>query len=241
PLTKPLPMLRLEMIVPEGMVYIPGGDLMIGSGIANKDNPSGPPHRVTIKPFFVDKYEVTREGYKNFVRATGHTAPPDWKDQSYPVNSGQWPVTGVWWRDADAYCKWKGGRLPTEEEWEFAARGADGRLYPWGNTFDVEKANVARQAGSLSPVGSFPTGASPYGVFDLSGNAWEWTESDFKPYPGSSYELVGCKRCKVLRGGAYVNRPEYATATYRQPYEAAVIALPNNYYGFRCARSMTLP
>jgi formylglycine-generating enzyme required for sulfatase activity/serine/threonine protein kinase len=241
PLTGANSQISLERIIPDEMVYIPGGTLTMGGGPATRENASGPAHPQALSPYFLDKYETSREKYKKFLEATGRTAPPNWTGVVYPEGTAQWPVTGVSWNDASAYCQWAGGRLPTEEEWEFAARGDDGRLYPWGAAFADDKANIGREAGQILPVGSFPTGVSPYGVFDLAGNVWEWTDNDFAPYPGSPYQLVGCKRCKTLRGGAYINQPEYATTIFRQPYEASLIAPPNEYYGFRCARSAILP
>jgi serine/threonine protein kinase len=241
PLDQPLQPLIPGIIVPEGMVFIPGGPFTMGRGNASEDNPSGPPHQVTVAPFFIDKHEVTRDAYQKFIKATGHRAPSVWDNGTYPKGTGRWPVTGVSWEDAQKYAKWAGKRLPTEAEWEFAARGSDKRIYPWGNQFSSDRANVARETAQFTRAENYPKGASQFGVFDLAGNAWEWTDSDFKPYPGSPYRLEGCKRCKVLRGGSYVNRPEYSTTTYRLPYEATLIAEPNLYYGFRCAQSATSP
>jgi Sulfatase-modifying factor enzyme 1/PEGA domain len=237
PLDKPLQPLIPGIIIPEGMVFVPGGSFTMGRGRASEDNPSGPPHQATVAPFFIDKHEVTREEYQKFIKATGHRAPSTWNNGNFPNGTGQWPVTGVSWEDAQKYAKWAGKRLPTEAEWEFAARGGDKRIYPWGNKFSPDRANVARETERFTRAENYPKGVSPFGVFDLAGNAWEWTDSDFAPYPGSPFRLEGCSRCKVLRGGSYVNSPEYATATYRLPYEATLLAEPNLYYGFRCALS----
>jgi serine/threonine protein kinase len=237
PLSQPLQPLIPGIIIPEGMVFIPGGSFTMGRGKASEDNPAGPPHQATVAPFFIDKYEVTREAYQKFIKATGHRAPSVWKNGTFPKGTGQWPVTGVSWEDAQKYAKWAGKRLPTEAEWEFAARGSDKFIYPWGNKFSLDRANVARETAQFTRAGNYSKGASQYGVYDLAGNAWEWTDSDFVPYPGSPFRLEGCKRCKVLRGGSYVNSPEYATATYRLPYESTLLAEPNLYYGFRCALS----
>jgi formylglycine-generating enzyme required for sulfatase activity/serine/threonine protein kinase len=241
PLDQPLQALVPGIIIPENMAFIPGGAFTMGRGNASPENASGPAHQVNVAPFFMDKHEVTRAEYQKFIKATGHRAPSVWKNGTFPNGTGEWPVTGVSWEDAQRYAKWAGKRLPTEAEWEFAARGFDKRIYPWGNKFSPDKANIARETAQFTKAENYPKGVSPFGVFDLAGNAWEWTDSDYTPYPGSAFKIVGCNRCKVLRGGSFVNRPEYATATYRLAYEATLIAEPNLYYGFRCALSATSP
>jgi len=219
---------------PEGMVHIPGGTFQMGYDITAGDLQSGPPHQVTVEPFFIDKYEVTIEAYlknQNPMMQTGQT------------EDNKLPMTGVTWREADSYCRSVGKRLPTEEEWEFAARGTDGRLYPWGNSFEPGRANVADVLGKFSPVGKFPDGDSPFGVSDMSGNAMEWTDSDFRVYEGSRYRPSGCSEpCKVIRGGAYFDRPQDATAVFRKEYEPSVLSRRRNAYavlGFRCAKEIT--
>jgi serine/threonine protein kinase/formylglycine-generating enzyme required for sulfatase activity len=210
-------------VAPEGMVYIPGGTFQMGYGDADINNQSGPPHEINVSPFFIDKYEVTIEAYQG----------------SQNRSEGKLPATGVTWIEADIYCKSLGKRLPTEEEWEFAARGSDGRLYPWGNQFEVGIANLT---GKLVPVGSFPDGDSPFGVSDMSGNAMEWTGSDFKIYPGSAYQPMQCDEpCKVIRGGAYFDEPQNATAVFRKEYQPTALSKVKNAYavmGFRCAKDI---
>ncbi|MBO0861836.1 MAG: SUMF1/EgtB/PvdO family nonheme iron enzyme [Chloracidobacterium sp.] len=207
--------------VPEKMIYIPGGTFHMGYGDAYAKNQSGPPHEVSVSPFYIDKYEITVEAYNGI-------QIPSERDL---------PVTGVTWAEADNYCRALGKRLPTEEEWEFAARGQDGRLYPWGNVFDPHKANLT---GKLLPVGSYPDGDSPFGVSDMSGNAMEWTNSDFKTYPGSLYQPQQCDEpCKVIRGGAYFDEPQNATAVFRKEYQPTALRNVKNAYsvmGFRCAK-----
>jgi len=222
---------RAEPIPPEGMIYIPGGTFQMGYDMTFGDYQSGPPHQVTVKPFFIDKYEVTIEAYQKHQNPTRQTG------------ENKLPMTGLTWREADGYCRSLDKRLPTEEEWEFAARGADGRLYPWGNSFEPGRANVANVAGAFSPVGSFPSGDSPFGVSDMSGNAMEWTDSDFKVYEGSVYRPAGCSQpCKVIRGGAYFDQPQDATAVFRREYEPSGLSMRRNAYavlGFRCAKEIT--
>jgi serine/threonine protein kinase/formylglycine-generating enzyme required for sulfatase activity len=216
---------------PEGMIYIPGGTFQMGYDMTAGDRQSGPPHQVTVAPFFIDKYEVTIEAYMKNQNPTGRT------------EGNKLPMTGVTWREADSYCRSLGKRLPTEEEWEFAARGTDGRIYPWGNSFEPGRANVANVTGAFSPVGSFPRGDSPFGVSDMSGNAMEWTDSDFKIYEGSVYRPAGCSQpCKAIRGGAYFDQPQDATAVFRREYEPSVLSRRRNAYavlGFRCAKEIT--
>jgi serine/threonine protein kinase/formylglycine-generating enzyme required for sulfatase activity len=207
---------------PPGMIYIGGGTFEMGYDVAATDNQSGPPHNVTVKPFFIDKDEVTVEAYR--------------KDQI----GNRLPVTGVTWVEADSYCKSLGKRLPTEEEWEFAARGTDKRLYPWGNSFEPGIANINNINSGLAEVGSYRGGDSPFGVSDMSGNAMEWTASDFRVYPGSVYQPEKCDDpCKVIRGGAYFDQPRDATAVFRREYEPSALSGVRNGYanlGFRCAK-----
>ena len=213
----------VKPVPPEGMVYIPGGTFQMGYGDVGIDNQSGPPHEVKVSPFFIDKYEVTIEAYQ----------------VEKNLSERKLPATGVTWIEADIYCSSLGKRLPTEEEWEFAARGADRRLYPWGNLFETGRANLT---GRLAPVGSYPGGDSPFGVSDMSGNAMEWTGSDFKNYPGSAYQPQQCDEpCKVIRGGAYFDEPQNATAVFRREYQPTALFQVKNAYaamGFRCVKEI---
>jgi serine/threonine protein kinase/formylglycine-generating enzyme required for sulfatase activity len=228
---------------PEGMIYIPGGTFQMGYNIANGDLQSGPPHQVTVEPFFIDKFEVTIEAYLKNQNSTGQTGQTGETGQTGQTVETKKPMMNVNWREADSYCRSLGKRLPTEEEWEFAARGTDGRIYPWGNVFERGRANVAHPSGDFSPVGSFPDGDSPFGVSDMSGNAMEWTDSDFRVYEGSRYKPSGCSEpCKVIRGGAYFDREQDATAVFRREYEPSILSRRRNAYavlGFRCAKEIT--
>ena len=129
---------------------------------------------------------------------------------SYPPGSAKHPVTGVTWDDAEAYARSVGKRLPLEEEWEFAARGPSGLLYPWGNTWRAGCANAGNKGKGLAPVGSYDCD-SPFGVQDLIGNAWEWTASDWRPYPGGSLSKPTIGGEKVIRGGSWESTSEYAS------------------------------
>ncbi|WP_058868053.1 bifunctional serine/threonine-protein kinase/formylglycine-generating enzyme family protein [Chloracidobacterium thermophilum] len=217
---------------PPDMVLMPSGVFQMGSQSAED-----PAHQVTVRAFFIDKYEVTNAAYAAFVKATGHPAPPDWKNGTYPIGKANYPVGNVSWEDARAYAAWAGKRLPTETEWEFAARGTEGRRYPWGNEFDRWRLNSAEaEVGHTETVGSFPTGATPEGVFDLAGNVAEWTASDDAPYPGSARKPV--PGTKIVRGGGFSLPGKYASATKRTqvPPDTRDPAL-----GFRCARDVELP
>ena len=197
-----------------------------------------PAHRVSVPAFFIDITEVTCEKYLAFIKETGHRAPPQWANGTYPPGAGNLPVTGVDWYDASAYAHWARKRLPTEQEWEFAARSNDGRKYPWGNTWIVGAAN----AGDSSPqhllnVGSHPGGKTPAGLMDMIGNAWEWTTSDLAPYPNGKLTRRPTGDFKVIRGGSWQELPDQATTTYRG-YLRKTGAKDYSATGFRCAKDV---
>lgn len=199
-----------------------------------------PERKVDLPAFFIDRYESTNAQYKLFVDATGARPPEDWKDGIYVSGRENYPATFVNWYDADRYCRWLSKRLPTEAEWEKAARGTDGREYPWGGDFDPTKANTGdSDVNDLAPVGQFPEGASPFGLMDMSGNAWEWTADWYKPYPGSTYTSPAFgEKFKVLRGSSWGGLGHYAIAHfYRSAYRFYIQpegAFPDA--GFRCAK-----
>jgi len=215
---------------PHGMVYVAGGEFRMGNNGSANDFEK-PEHTRAVASFFLDRNEVTVEDYYKFLKATNRRAPDrwskDWKEGKFTYDESNLPATNVNWQDAKAYAEWAGKRLPTEVEWEYAARGGDGRLYPWGNDFDPLRANVEGEKKSLRPVGRYPqTGA---GLFDMSGNAAEWTDSDAMNYPGSS---ASSQSGKSVRGGSYMSRRSEATVTCRVALSAAV---SREDVGFRCA------
>ena len=216
---------------PSGMTYVASGSFTMGRD--GGDPAERPAHPVAVKPFFIDLYEVTNQDYLKFVEATGYQAPATWGGK-YAVDSALKPVTGVNWDDARAYAKWANKRLPTEEEWEFAARGSDGRVYPWGNSWQPNGANAGGASRDLA-IGGFYKATSPVGAFDMVGNAWEWTASDMRPYPGGTLpaNLTGAN-LKVIRGGSYESANDSATATYRTGWPASG-ARTYAQTGFRCA------
>jgi gamma-glutamyl hercynylcysteine S-oxide synthase len=221
--------------IPDGMVLVPGGVFEMGR--ADGDDYERPQHFVEVNAFYMDRTEVTNEQYKAFVDATGHPVPQHWRGNEPPTGEAKHPVVNVSWNDAIAFAEWAGKRLPTEEEWEFAARGNDGRLYPWGPDWNQEFANTAESgAGKIVEVGRFSGGASPFGALDLCGNVWEWTASDLRSYQTQAVIAPDLSIIrKVIRGGAYDVRNDRATTTYRGVVQADRV-YPKT--GFRCARDI---
>ncbi|MFP5264205.1 MAG: SUMF1/EgtB/PvdO family nonheme iron enzyme [Blastocatellia bacterium] len=228
---------------PEGMAMVAGGSYIIGRDDA--DPLEKPRHTVALSSFFIDRTEVTNADYKRFVDATGHKPPPNWKGGSYPEGKGNYPVTSVTWDDATEYAAWAGKRLPTEAEWEAAARGADGRIYPWGDQWQPAFSNIGLKPKSLTPsvysgdikqVGEFPQGASAVGALDMIGNVWEWTADEFALYEGGIKKLPiktePGKVYRVIRGGAF-DGSEIHDASYRGLLDASQ---PYPKVGFRCVK-----
>lgn len=188
-------------------VEIPGGDVPVGrEPVSFRDEALGdeiPVHTVDLPTFELSVTPVTNAQYAAFVAEADSAPPPHWWGERPPQALAEHPVTWIDWEDASAFCRWAGGRLPTEREWEKGARGDDGRIYPWGDEPDEGLAVVGRglKAGTTAPVGSHPDGASPYGLLDMAGNVWEWTASWYGPYPGP----VESGTERVLRGGSYAS------------------------------------
>lgn len=196
--------------LPENMIFIPGGKFQMGR--VGGDEYETPVRAVTVSPFYIARTEVTNQEYQRFVNETGHKPPTHWQNNKFSPNEGNLPVVNVSWDDANDFAKWAGKRLPTETEWEFAARGTENRLYPWGNTWNPAGANAGRETGGrISEVGRFASGASPFGVLDMCGNVWEWTSSNLLSYADNKVMAPG----KVIRGGAFNVPSERATTTYR--------------------------
>ena len=175
-------------------VTIPDGEFLYGD---NKQ-------RIFIPEFRISRTPITNAQYKIFIDVTGREQPSHWSNGRILAAQENHPVVNVSWDDAQAFCGWAGLRLPTEQQWEKAARGADGRAYPWGNQAPSgDLCNFNSIVGGTTPVGHYPKGASPYGLLDMAGNVWEWCET---PYSQSVY---------VLRGGAYNNDASLVGCAYR--------------------------
>lgn len=237
-------------------VSIPAGEFLMGTDYAKSDDFNKPQHKVSLPAYEIDKYPVTNAQYAQFVAATHHRAPLDWKQGKIPDNKVTHPVTMVSWYDAKAYCEWAGKRLPSEAEWEKAARGTDGRRWPWGDLMDPSRINTYYNVGSTTPVTDYPKAASPYGLFDMAGNVSEWTATEFRPYSGSSAaadvfqpkkleitqpgdtslkvaDLVEVKGVFfVRRGGSWKSDP-FSTSTFHRNYSMPHFA--SDFFGFRCA------
>lgn len=226
-----------EKLKKDGMVLVPRGEFLMGSSVGNDDEK--PLHTVYLGDFYIDKYEITNAQYKEFVDSMGPKFSPwHWRDGRYEPGRENHPVVNVTWYNAKSYCEWSGKRLPTEAEWEKASRGSEGWLYPWGNQFDQSLANV-KDSGKLTtaPVGSYERGKSPYGVYDMAGNVWEWTSSLNMSYPYRSEdgrEDLLSKGLRVIRGGAFNYYHDSARATNRRYFESQSWDFS---IGFRCARS----
>jgi len=268
-------------VIPEGMAYIASGPTIIGidkdpssSTIASNESVTlyqrrmsmpwskeafhdeGPAHWVFLDGYFMDNYETSNQHYAEFMKATGHAGPAYWDDPR--LNKPKQPVVGVNWFDAKAYCEYKGKRLPTEAEWERAARGPNGMRYPWGNEMDPSKANYGKNKEGTLPVDSLPEGASSYGLHHMAGNVFEWVQDWYDPnfyqktpHPANTQGplkpiwiggtgtyvdrlTVGAKR--VIRGGSWIAAESTITTSHRFWNHPS-----NNSYGvglgFRCAQT----
>lgn len=225
---------RLKQLAPD-LVTIPAGPFLMGSTLAQAETVTAqfsvalewclwevPQHTVELPTFQISRGPVSCAEYYAFVQATTYPAPMYWKGAQPPAALSEHPVVGICLADALAYCEWlstttgRAFRLPSEAEWEKAARGDDGRLFPWGDTWDSTLCNTAEGGpGETTPVGYYPQGASPYGCVDMAGNIEEWTGSPYNAYPGSNLTLPDTDSI-VLRGGCWNDGGELARCASRR-------------------------
>lgn len=226
--------------VVEDMIEIQGGSFTMGNN--NADPEDAPAHAVDLPTYEIDRSEVTNADFASFAEATGYVTDAEnagkkgWRDELAEGKENH-PVTRVTWNDAVAYCEWLGKRLPSEAEWEKAARGEDERSFPWGNDWDLSKANV-KDTGlrDTASVGSFGTGASPYGVEDMVGNVWEWTADWYQAYPGNTTDdAYYGEQCRVFRGGGWFDAEPQGTTFNRNC--GVPDTTSSDELGFRCVRS----
>jgi eukaryotic-like serine/threonine-protein kinase len=213
------------------MLLIPEGEFIMGLQDDEPGSSDNPSQKIFLNSFYIDKYEITNAQYKRCV-AAGFCKEPslitdypktiheDGKNWYRDASMGDYPVVGLTWLQAVTYCRWIGERLPLTSEWEKAARGTDGRTYPWGNQWDAGKANwdeKGRLDGykKISPVGLFPGGASPYGVMDMAGNVWEWVDNF------------------ILKGGSWYSYP--ISLRSGDPGQGPLVGRDDD-IGFRCAK-----
>ena len=205
-----------KKIFPADMQLIPGGYFYSG------EEPNA--KKIFLDSFLIDKTPVTNGDYQKFIKASGYHFPEHWKNGSPRKGEEKHPVYNISWYDAEAYALWAGKRLPTEEEWEKAARGTDKRLYPWGNNFDVNFCNIWRKNKGATPVEKYLLGRSYYGLYDMAGNVWEWTDT-----PDDE------KKSYIIKGGSWSDNEKTAQCFYKQ-FELADKKYDN--LGFRCAKDV---
>ena len=241
-----------------GMVLIPAAEFTMG----REGGPpgEGPTHKVFLPAFFIDRNLVTMQQYSKFIQAKGHIGPKgeqylDVADEDNRIHRvgdtwqaepgwEDYPASEMAWHGAVAYCKWLDKKLVSEAEWEKAARGTDGRLYPWGNGPPTpELAFFGSYRGDSVPVGRYPKGRSPYGVLDMAGQIWEWTRSTATRYPydpKDGREDLSAPYPRVARGGSAASDHEGLTATSRHTVGPGRMARGHGYYGFRCASKVEM-
>lgn len=242
------------------MALIPAGSFQMGS---NENSDEQPIHTVTLDAYYIDQYEVTNAEYADFLNARGNQSEGGvtWlvegdSDVLITQNGGEWqpksgygnyPVVGVSWYGAAAYCEWRGARLPTEAEWEKAARGTDDRTYPWGEEMSCKLANhdatryFGDCVGDTTSVGGYPDGASPYGALDMAGNAWEWVadwycKDTYSQSPETNPTGLSCSDSRVRRGGSWEHSSHHSRTVSRS---YIFPGFEDDKNGFRCAVSLS--
>jgi formylglycine-generating enzyme required for sulfatase activity len=223
------------------MLYVPAGTFSMGSETSSDEKPI---HAINLSAYYMDKYEVTNAAYKRCVEAGVCDLPKQSRSSTRTAYYGnpefdEYPVIFVDWNMANAYCEWRGTHLPTEAEWEKAARGTDGRTYPWGKDISCDKANYKNCVGDTTKVGSYLDGVSPYGMYDMAGNVWEWAydwydSSYYQISPSLNPQGPTSGQSRVLRGGSWNYLDNYVRTAYRVWYDPTVMI---DLIGFRCSLS----
>jgi len=226
------------------MALVHAGEFTMGS---NRESNEQPVHTVYLDAFYIDKYEVTNAAYSSCV-TTGVCEPP--KTQGSPARNyygdsqyDNYPVVHVVWNMASTYCEWRGASLPTEAQWEKAARGTDGFAYPWGEGIDCGLANFSGCVGDITQVGNYESGVSPYGVYDMAGNVWEWvndwySDTYYKSSPSSNPQGPASGEVRVVRGGSWYHNASFSRSSFRYRLVPTGIFFLNSHLGFRCARGV---
>ncbi|KAF0223605.1 MAG: serine/threonine protein kinase bacterial, partial [bacterium] len=223
------------------MVSLPMGTFMMGSD-QNVAADASPAHQVKVPAFALGRYELTNKEYQEYIKAINGSGPSNWSGSEYPSGQGDFPINNISWQEANAYCQWLSSisglrfRMPTEAEWEYAARGSDNRFYPWGQEWDSTK-TVFGENNNTSAIGvskaQLAGDRSPFGIIGMSGNVSEWTNSLFALYPQSTAKPEPCPDCRVIRGGNYQTKKKDLLRTVNRAWQ------PNDFknerVGFRLA------
>ena len=225
---------EIEMPQPGDTVLVPAGEFTMGTEQELPPPLAGPERTIDLPAFYIDVYEVTHGEWIRFLTETDYRPEGNWR-QFYSIGKEDNPVSNVYWDDAKAYCEAFGKRLPTEEEWEKAARGPDGNKYPWGDVWDAMKSNSSELAmRNTMEVGESPEDKSYYGAYDMMGNAQEWTSHELTPYPGSPARRDDAfqRDYIAVRGGSYAVVGRTMSLASRSGFA------PDSQYGigFRCAK-----
>ena len=240
--------------IPMEWVPVPAGEFEMGAEGDPASADEGPKHKVFVDAFLIGKYEVMNSQYHSFVKATGHRLPENccdpkynlWKGDLVPPDVEKLPVVNVSWDDAVAFCKWNDSRLPTEAEWEKAARGTDGRTYPWGNeppsgnraNYSFDPVSVWEGPASLAKRNQYEFGKSPYGALEMAGNVWEWVqdwydENYYKSSPAKNPAGPDKGEARVIRGASWRNTADMLRAANRNKHAPGERRV---YVGIRCAK-----
>ncbi|MCK5579524.1 MAG: formylglycine-generating enzyme family protein [Planctomycetes bacterium] len=240
-----------DEIIEQEMILIPGSNFQMGSKKKEGEINENPRHRVHVSDFQIDKYEVSNAMYAKFIKETKHEVPPHWSDGKIPFGQENHPIVNVSWTDAVAYAEWAGKRLPTEAEWEKAARGDDAHVYPWGNEWDKLKCrNKFSNIRNTSEINEYEDGQTQTGCFQMAGNVAEWVNDRYdwryykrKPVPGRDPKGPGDDeltiknkiryQLRVIRGGSWNDNKNEIRCAKRMGQNPEYKSLT---LGFRCAK-----